>query len=196
MDTIKKIEAEVKRKVSKRRFEHSKRVAEMAELLYKKWGGNREKLIIAGLLHDIARDIQTSELIKIAQNNGYNIDEIEYANPILLHAPVGAMIAKKNFGINDEVILNCIRYHTTGRRGITLNESIIYVSDFIEKGRDFPDAEKVRSIAFKSLKEAVLEETRLNVSYLMSIRKPIHLHTIEMFNSLLEKELTKTEIKI
>ena len=196
MDTIKKIEAAVKKTLPEKRFQHSKGVSEMSQLLYKKWGGDKDKLAIAGLLHDIARDIPTDKLIEIAKENGYHIDEIEYANPILLHAPVGAMIAKKEFDIEDEDILNCIRYHTTGRKGITLNEAIIYVADFIELGRDFPDAEKVRKIAFNNLKKAVLEETHLNVCYLMSIEAPIHPRTIEMFNDLLKKELTKTEIKI
>jgi predicted HD superfamily hydrolase involved in NAD metabolism len=187
MDIIEKIEQEVSKRIPKLRFDHSKRVAEMAEMLYRQWGGNREKLIIAGLLHDVARDIPGDKLMEIAQNNGYKIDEIEFQNPILLHAPVGAIIARKDFGISDEEILNCIRYHTTGRKGITINESIIYVSDFIEMGRTFPDAIAVRKIAFSNLKEAVLEETRFNICYLMKERIPVHPRTIEMFNDLLKK---------
>ena len=196
MGIIERIEREVSKRIPKPRFDHSKGVAEMAEMLYKQWGGNKEKLIVAGLLHDVARDIPGDKLIEIAQNNSYKIDEIEFMNPILLHAPVGAIIAKKDFGIYDEETLNCIKYHTTGRKGITLNEAIIYVADFIEAGRTFPDAITVRKIAFSNLKEAVLKETRFNICYLMKERLPVHPRTIEMFNDLLKKELTKTEIKI
>ena len=181
---------------TQKRIDHSIRVMETALKLYKLWGGNKQVLSYAGLLHDIARDLPVEKLIEIAQRNGYQIDQIEAENPVILHAPVGAIIAKNDFGITDEDILNCIRYHTTGRANITINEAIIYLADFIEPGRDFEDAAKVRSIAFTDLKEAVLEETILNVVYLMNARTPIHPRTIEMFNSLLKKQLTKPEIKI
>jgi predicted HD superfamily hydrolase involved in NAD metabolism len=196
MLTIDEVKDKLKEYETERRIVHSIGVMNTALELYEKWGGNRTVLTYAALLHDVARDIPIQNLVEIAIENGYNIDPIEKENPILLHAPVGAIIAKKDFGVKDENILNCIKFHTTGRPGISLNEAIIYVSDFIEPGRNFDDARKVREIAFVDLTEAVLEETTLNVTYLMNSRKPIHTRTIEMFNSLLKKQLTKSEIKI
>ena len=196
MVTIDEIIENLPKYETQKRIEHSIRVKETALQLYKLWGGNKQVLIYAALLHDIARDLPIKKLIEIAQKNGYRIDEIEAENPIILHAPVGAIIAKNDFGITNEDILNCIRYHTTGRANITLNEAIIYLADFIEPGRDFEDAEKVRKIAFTNLKEAVMQETVFNVIYLMNARMLIHPRTIEMFNSLLKKQLTKAEIKI
>ncbi len=196
MDTIEKIKSKVRGYISEKRFIHSVGVANTAVYLSKIWGGNSGKLFVAGILHDVARDMSAEKLIEIAEKNGYRIDEVEYANPVLLHAPVGAIIAKSDFGITDEEILNCIRYHTTGRKNMSLNEVIIYVSDFIEPSRNFPDAERVRAIADKNLREALLEETYFNVCYLMNKRMPIHRRTIEMFNDFLKKELTKTQIKI
>ena len=196
MVTIDEIIENLPKYETQKRIEHSIRVKETALQLYKLWGGNEQILIYAALLHDIARDLPIEKLIEIAERNGYRIDKIEAENPIILHAPVGAIIAKNDFGITNEDILNCIRYHTTGRADITLNEAIIYLVDFIEPGRDFEDAEKVRKIAFVDLKEAVIQETIFNVIYLMNARIPIHPRTIEMFNSLLKKQLTKAEIKI
>ena len=196
MVTIDEIIENLPKYETQKRIEHSIRVKETALKLYKLWGGNKQVLVYAAILHDIARDLPVEKLIEIAQKNGYRIDEIEAENPIILHAPVGAIIAKNDFGVTNEDILNCIRYHTTGRANITLNEAIIYLADFIEPGRDFEDANKVRKIAFTNLKEAVIQETIFNVTYLMSARIPIHPRTIEMFNSLLKKQLTKAEIKI
>ncbi len=196
MVTISEIIERLPKYETQKRIEHSIRVKETALQLYKLWGGNKQVLVYAALLHDIARDLPIEKLIEIAEKNGYRIDKIEAENPIILHAPIGAIIAEKDFGITDKNILNCIEYHTTGRASITLNEAIIYLADFIEPGRDFEDAKKVRKIAFADLKEAVIQETILNVAYLMNARVPIHPKTIEMFNSLLKKELTKDEIKI
>ncbi len=196
MVTISEIIERLPKYETQKRIEHSIRVKETALQLYKLWGGNKQVLVYAALLHDIARDLPIEKLIEIAEKNGYRIDKIEAENPIILHAPIGAIIAEKDFGITDKNILNCIKYHTTGRASITLNEAIIYLADFIEPGRDFEDAKKVRKIAFTDLKEAVIQETILNVAYLMVARVPIHPRTIEMFNSLLKKQLTKDEIKI
>ncbi len=196
MVTISEIIERLPKYETRKRIEHSIRVKETALQLYKIWGGNKQVLVYAALLHDIARDLPIEKLIEIAEKNGYRIDKIEAENPIILHAPIGAIIAEKDFGITDKNILNCIKYHTTGRASITLNEAIIYLADFIEPGRDFEDAKKVRKIAFADLKEAVIQETILNVAYLMNARVPIHPKTIEMFNSLLKKQLTKDEIKI
>ena len=196
MVTIDEIIKKLSKYETQKRIEHSIRVKETALQLYKLWGGNEQVLSYAALLHDIARDLPIKKLIEIAQKNGYRIDEIEAENPIILHAPVGAIIAKNDFRITNEDILNCIRYHTTGRANITLNEAIIYLADFIEPGRNFEDAEKVRKIALADLKEAIMQETIFNVAYLMNARIPIHPKTIEMFNSLLKKQLTKPEIKI
>ncbi len=189
MVTIDKIKEEVKKRVSPERFKHSENVAEMSIELNKLWGGDAQKLVYAAYLHDIARDISEEKLVRIAKENGYKINDVEYMNPILLHSIVGAVIAEKEFEIADPVILNCIKYHTTGRKGITLNEAIIYVADFTERGRNFGDAKIVREISFKDLKEAVLKETELNVSFLMKQRKPIHPYTIEMFNDLLKDRI-------
>ncbi len=196
MHTSDELKSWLRKYESQKRIEHSERVAKTALSLYKIWGGNKEVLFCAGLLHDVARDLPFSSLIEIAERGGYKIDRIEYENPILLHGPAGAVLVEKELGIENEDILNCIRYHTTGRNNITLNEIIIYLSDYIEPGRDFEDANAVRKIAYSDLKEAVLEETRLNVNFLMKVKKPVHPRTIEMFDCLLKKELTKKEIKI
>ncbi len=196
MVTIDKIKKWISKYESVERIKHSERVAEMALTLYKTWGGNREVLLYASLLHDVARDLPFEKLIRIAEDNGYLPDEIELSNPVLLHGPVGAIMVKKELKITNTDILNCISFHTTGRKDVTLNEAIIYLSDYIEPGRNFEDANRVRSIAFKNLKEAVMEETRLNVNFLMEMRIPVHPRTIEMFDSLIKKELTKRKIKI
>ncbi len=196
MVTIETVRKWIAKYESPKRIQHSEGVAETAVSLCKKWGGDREILLYAGLLHDVARDLSTEELIEIAKKNGYPVDEIEACNPILLHGPVGSILARNELGIDNPEILNCIVFHTTGRKNITLNESLIYLSDFIEPGRQFADASYVRSLAFKNLEDALLEETRMNVSFLMKEKMPIHIRTIEMFNSLLKKELTKREFKI
>jgi len=189
MVTIDKVRKKVKKRLSPERFEHSERVADMSKKLSKIWNGNTAKLIYAAYLHDIARDMPSKDLIKIVKENGYRISKLEHAKPVLLHSLAGTIIAETIFGVNDQSILNAIRYHTTGRKGITVNEAIIYVADFTECGRNFKEANIVRKISFKNLKEAVLKETELNICFLMNKRKPIHPYSIEMSNDLLKNEI-------
>ncbi len=54
----------------------------------------------------------------------------------ILHGFAGCVIAKNEFGITDEDILNGIKYHTVGKRGLSLLGRIIYIADGIEKNRD------------------------------------------------------------
>ena len=70
----------------------------------------------------------------------------------LWHGPVGAMIARKEFGVTDEDMLNAIRFHTTGRAGMSPLEKLIYIADMIEPGRDFPGVETLRELAEENIR--------------------------------------------
>ena len=73
------------------------------------------------------------------------VDGIERANPSLLHGPVAAVWAEKELGITDRSILDAIRYHTTGRAGMSRLEMVVYLADLIEPGRRYPGVDRLAS---------------------------------------------------
>jgi predicted HD superfamily hydrolase involved in NAD metabolism len=89
---------------------------------------------------------------------------MELQNPTaLLHAKVGSFLAKEKYGIEDEDVLNAIRYHTTGRPCMSTLEKILYIADYIEPGRKHAsNLLQIRRMAFQDLDKTlfkILEDT-------------------------------------
>ena len=118
---------------------------------------------IAGLLHDCAKYLSNDQLIEIAKKRGLLISPGEEKAPQLLHAKVGALFAEEIYGVQDPAVLRAIRLHTTGSPAMGLLDKIIFVSDYIEPGRDrAPHLSDIRQLAFYDLDLAVtliLEDT-------------------------------------
>ena len=65
----------------------------------------------------------------------------------LWHAPVGAIIASSEFNVIDKEVLNAVKYHTTGRAGMSKLEKVIYVSDMTEPGRNFSGRHAITGVS-------------------------------------------------
>jgi nicotinate-nucleotide adenylyltransferase len=94
----------------------------------------------------------------------------------------GPVIARTEFGITDEAVLSAIRYHTTGKAGMTLLEKIIYVADFISEERSFPGVEQLRVTAFENLDDAVFAGLAFTLQDLTAKGKPVHPDTVAAYN--------------
>lgn len=146
----------VKKSIDQKRFLHSLNTAKAAAALARKYGADENKAYIAGLLHDVAKGLPASSLESIAAKNGVEVDEYERSNPELIHGKIGAAIISSELGIKDEDILNAIKWHTTGHKNMSLLEKIIYLADIIEPGRNFPETEALRALAYKDIDEAMI----------------------------------------
>ncbi len=170
------------------RYKHSCLVKDTAVKLAKKYEANIEKVKIAALLHDYARNYSNDNLINIVKNNNINIDKWELEIPELLHSPVAAFIANRDYAINDHEILNAIRYHTIGRPKMSKIEKIIFVADIIEPNRDFPDINLIRNAADNNLNKAVFLVCDFTIKYNIDQKKLIHPNTLLTRNYLLKGE--------
>ncbi|MBR4724582.1 MAG: bis(5'-nucleosyl)-tetraphosphatase (symmetrical) YqeK [Lachnospiraceae bacterium] len=121
--------------LSPHRFAHVKNVAKTAVRLAQIYGADMDKAYIAGMLHDCAKYLDDDQMLDAAKEYKIELEEVEKQSLQLVHAKVGAVFAKEIYGIEDEDILNAIRYHTTGRPEMSILEKIIYVADYIEPGR-------------------------------------------------------------
>ena len=166
-------------------FAHTLGVVAAAELLAARYGVDREQARLAAFLHDVARDMETSELLKRVMEYGILMDEIEAGAPLLLHAKVGAAMGRTLFGIEDGAVLQAVERHTTGAPEMTALDAVVYVADYIEPGRDFPGVEEVRRAAGQDLDHAVVLAMNGTLQYLLRENRLVHPRTVNARNYLL-----------
>lgn len=155
MSNLKKYESEIKSRIGEKRFLHTLRVAETAVELAEIHGIDSEKAKIAGLLHDCAK-IKDINLLKLeAKKYDLLLTQDMMRAPQIIHSHLGAILANRLYGIDDEDILNAIAYHTTGRPNMSELEKIIFLADYIEPKRNFPGVEKARELARENLDKAM-----------------------------------------
>jgi predicted HD superfamily hydrolase involved in NAD metabolism len=166
-DDVRKLTKAMEETLSGKRFQHTLGVAYTAAAMAMKYEVDVKKALIAGLLHDCAKCMSDEKLLKLSEKENIEVTDVERRNPYLLHAKVGAMLATKEYDIDDEEILDAITYHTTGRPGMTDLDKIVFVADYVEPGRDkAPNLAKVRKLAFEDLDGAVrriLKDTLKNL---------------------------------
>lgn len=183
MDAVNNIEKRLQTMLSHDRYMHSLRVTRQSVILARQFGADAGKAEIAGLLHDCARDLSFREALNVARKFDIIFDDITINSPGIIHAVTGKAIARNEFGITDDGVLDAIRYHTTGRKGMSLLEKVIFIADYTEPSRDFPGVNETRSILKKSLDRAVIYAMENTIKYLISEKQLIHVDTIDARNS-------------
>ena len=182
IDEIKKY---VKETLSERRYYHSECVMQRAIELAKIYNANIEKAALAGITHDLAKEMSKEDKLKYAEENGLEVDEIERANPGLLHGKIAADICKKKYGF-DEEIQGAIAYHTTGKENMSLLEKIIYLADCSGKDRDVKDLEYFRDLCNTDLNGAVIYCLEFSICENFKKKKLVHPRSLNARNYLLE----------
>lgn len=168
-----KIKEYLRLNLKESRFIHSLGVMDMAIKLAKIHNVDENNAKFAGLLHDIAKNMANSELIKYCEGNNIPLDEVKLSSPGMLHAEVGADMAKKLFFANDEIV-QAIKYHTLGNDVMTDLDKIIYISDLIEFGRELPGLEPIREMAYKDLDKAFVLSLEYCIDNVRERGKNIH----------------------
>ena len=133
----------LKSTLSEKRYKHSLGVCDEAVKLAEKYGADTEKAYTAGILHDCAKGYDTDDQIKLCQKYGVVLDDITLACKPVIHAPLGAKIAKAEYGVNDKDVLDAIMCHTVAKENMSLLDKIIYIADMIEPMRDFDGVEEL-----------------------------------------------------
>ncbi|QIN80218.1 HD domain-containing protein [Rubrobacter marinus] len=161
-------------RLSDKRYDHTLRVAETAERLAGLHGLDPEKARLAGLLHDLARETDGEELLRIAAKNGVPVGDPEHEKPNLLHGPVAAVVARTELGVEDGNVLEAVRVHTTGAQGMGPLALVVFVADKIEPGREGEWVESLRGLAERDLKEAARASLESSISYTEERGRAVH----------------------
>ena len=151
-----KIKKTLKKELDKDRYEHTLGVMYTSACLAMANGYDMEKAQLAGLLHDCAKCIPNEKKLKICAKNNIPVTQVEKDNPFLLHAKVGAFLARALYEIEDEEILHAISVHTTGAPAMNTLDKIVFIADYIEPKRDkAANLKEIRKTAFEDLDEAL-----------------------------------------
>lgn len=173
-----------------RRFQHTLGVRQEAVRLADKYGLPMQKASLAGMLHDCAKGMTAREMEAIARKHSLMPDENMLSSGALMHGPVGAYLAKKQFGVTDEEVLNAIRSHTVGRPGMTMLELCIFVADATEPNReDYEGLQEIRALAEISLPAAALKSMQYTQAFLERTGRPFFPVVLETMKDL-ESRLT------
>ncbi|MDD6614847.1 MAG: bis(5'-nucleosyl)-tetraphosphatase (symmetrical) YqeK [Lachnospiraceae bacterium] len=179
---IYKIQKKLRKYIDEERYWHTLGVMYTAASLAMRYDVDIEKAQVAGLLHDCAKCIPNSKKLKLCRQYHLTISETEEQAPYLLHAPLGACIAKEKYDVTDPEILSAITWHTTGKPEMTALEKIIFLADYIEpmrtKASNLPE---IRRMAFEDLDLAVYTTLRDTLLYLKDSTS-LDKHSVEAYN--------------
>lgn len=185
--------AKLRRTLSDKRLTHSLLVAATARALAQKHGVDPQQAAMAGLLHDCAKCLPIASMQKIAKDNRLLLDKEILQSGNLLHGPVGAVVAEKEYGVIDPNILSSIRCHTTGKVGMLPLDMIVYLADKIEPSRrSYPALEEVRALAQKDLAAAMRYSLESTLDYVRSQNTEPHPLTQQVADWL--KRIAKNEL--
>lgn len=177
-----KMEKKLAKYLDEERFAHTIGVMYTCASLAMAHGYDLEDAQVAGLLHDSAKCIPNKKKLKMCANHKIPVTSFEKDHPFLLHAKLGAYIAKEKYDIGEEEILSAITYHTTGRPAMSTLEKIVYIADYIEpmrnKAQHLP---RIRKLAFEDLDECMYEILKDTLIYLEENPKEIDTATKDAF---------------
>lgn len=174
----------VKKQLTEHRYEHTVGVMETALQFAKRYKVDEKKAEISAIFHDYAKFRPKDEMKRIIIEEKMP-PELLMFNSELWHAPVGAFLVSKEVGITDMDILDAIKYHTSGRPGMTELEKVIYLADYIEPGRHFPGVEEVRELAKEDLNLALIKAVQNTIQFLMKKNQPVYPDTFHTYNDLI-----------
>lgn len=177
-------------RLSPRRRAHCRRVAEEAERLALHFGLDPEKAVLAGLLHDGAREIPPKEMLRLARKKGITLSSLDEEKPtVRLHGFLAAEMAREELGIEDQEVLKAISSHTLGSLDMTPLEQVVFLADWIEPGRkEHPGLAEVRELAYHSLALATRKAMDFTLLHLIEKEEPIHPLAVEARNQLVMNE--------
>lgn len=183
---MKKLRADLKTRLKDGRFRHTAGVVKTASRLALRHGVSEARAVKAAWLHDCGKALDRAALKKLLGVAG--ADAQERALPPLWHAPVGALLARKIYGIKDSEILNAIRFHSTGAPKMTRLQKLLFVADYIEPGRpNWPELPALRRLAMRDLNLAFLEVLRQKMTDMIAHRRILHTRSIDAYHFALKE---------
>ena len=163
----------VRSRLSDKRYEHTLNVKKMAVKLAKRYGADKDKAALAALLHDSAKEISKDEMRELMRAYPQYAEGGEERPTPVWHGVCAAILARTQWGVEDEAVLSAIACHTAGKPGMTKLDKIVYLADMTSKERDWPGVGKLRKLELKDLDAAMLAALKQTNDFVLSQGKPL-----------------------
>jgi nicotinate-nucleotide adenylyltransferase len=175
----------VQSSLSEKRWRHTLGVIQESLSLARAYGADQYKAYVAALFHDCSKEMANDDKLKFCAEANIKVDDIMKKQPDLLHSFISAEIARRDYSVKDKEILNAIRYHTTGRKEMTLLDKILLLADCIEPYReDYGHLEEMKAEAYSNLNKAVVICLESKLEYTKKKNKPVHPLSLEAMDGL------------
>ena len=163
----------VRGRLSDKRYEHTINVKKMAVKLAKRYGADEEKAALAAILHDSAKEISKDEMREIMRQYPQHAEGGESRPTPVWHGICASILARTQWGVEDEAILSAIACHTAGKPGMSKLDKIVYLADMTSAERDWPGVNKLRKLELKDLDAAMLAALKQTNDFVLSQGKPL-----------------------
>ena len=161
------------------RYRHSLGVEKQAATMARRFGADVHKASLAGILHDVCKDMPKGPLLQNILESGI-INGIDFsASPQLIHSYAGALYLQSHMEIHDPEVIDAVRYHTTARAGMGLLETIIYLADLTSEDREYGDVEEMRRLCREDLRGGMIRALTHTVGELVKKNRPICPDTVD-----------------
>lgn len=159
--------------LSEKRYRHTVNVSALAQQLAQKNGLSGQKAALAGMLHDICKELPRENMLQIFTQNDimkFNI----YQRPFpVWHGFCAAAYAQQSLGVQDEEILDAVRWHSTGRENMTLMDMVLYMADMTSAERSYPEVAYLREAQQKNLPAATAQALGMSLQWLQEKQRPV-----------------------
>ena len=153
---VQMIDAHNRQNLKPSRYDHVMSVANYAASIAHLHGIDPFDAYVASLAHDCTKYLDDKGQLEYFKEHNITLTDGELECPKIWHQISGAHFAKTVFGIENEDIINAVRYHTTGRPAMSPLEKLVCLADSIEPTRDYAGVEKMREAAKHDLDMALL----------------------------------------
>lgn len=178
-------------RLSQKRYAHSMNVQRRAAVLAGIHGADWYRAAVAGLAHDICRDEPKVWQLKYLHAHDILLDDSVRCHPMVWHAVTGAAYLYHELGLRDTPVLDAVRFHTTGRGGMSLLEKVVFLADATSADRDFPGIRELRSLSEEDLDHAMYCCIHREVRRAVDAGKPVigdSWEALRYFRDLLDDE--------
>ena len=176
-----------KKNLSEKRYEHTLNVKKLAVELARRNGVDENKAALAAYLHDIAKELPKDRLLQILRENDIIANNALQRAPAVWHGIAAAILAQKEYGIEDEDVLSAIRCHTTGKPNMSKLDKIIYMADMASYERSYPEAESLRAHVLENLDRGTIEGLGMSIAWLKASGKNVDEYSLAAYAQQLQE---------
>ncbi len=202
-EMLDELRVSIQKSMSPKRYSHTcaveTMVARLCELFCPE---NTTELRAAALLHDLTKEESLEKQLQLCREFDIIVQSGDVLAPKTFHAKTAAALIWRDYpDFASEAVVSAVRWHTTGHADMTLSEQLLYLADYIDDSRMFPDCVRLRNYFWRADPAAMDECARMahlydtlilsfdmTMRHLLDENATISLDTILARNALIEKK--------